>query len=61
MSKTTALEKVSKLIRDYGFWEAAKSHILKTYSEADKAALITAGTELMINRFRNTRTTTSGC
>lgn len=50
MSKLTAHEKVNELIRKYGFWEAAKSHILKTYNEDDKAMLIIVGTEMMIDR-----------
>ena len=53
MSKLTAREKVNELIRKYGFWEAVKSHILKTYNETDKAMLIAVGTEMMIERFRN--------
>lgn len=54
MCLKTAYGKVNELIAEYGFWEAAKSHILKMFNEDDKSVLITVGTEMMIERFRNT-------
>ena len=52
MSRSTARDRVDELIREYECWELAKSYILKTYNEIDKAMLITVRTEMMINRLR---------